>query len=335
MSSSKAVLVRDDTEEITNNEEELKKLKKYEKVITKGKNLFVKFGDDKKLIPLIWTKSLFKMCRMASENPVEIVKFAHYIIEEKNMSLNVSSNKNIYENEQKEKDKEIEKEVEKEQEIEKEIDKEKEKEIEKEKEKEREKEKEKEKEREKLLLLGKIQIPKNLKQGIIDELKEKGNIIANYPVLFKKLWMNIYKCLLIFPFILFIGLTISLVSYQVKSLSFVELLNYILSMLLSITSYIAIGKLNRKKLQDFKEVNYMIYIMIGITLITFLTSLFPSLGGSIAIFIYSFRFCVFLYYLILGCVLVACYFLNKEMTEFYIKYYELEQEGKLLDEIIE
>ena len=91
------------------------------------------------------------------------------------------------------------------------------------------------------------------------------------------------------------------------------------------------GNSKEKSLQDWKEVNIMIYIMEGITLITFLTSLFPSLGGSIAIFVYAYRFYVFLFYLILGSILGCCYFLNKEMNVFFTKYYELEQEGKLLD----
>ena len=299
----KAVLVRNDKDKIKKNLDALKKLTKYDKILTKGNNLFVKF-EDGKIIPLIWTKSIFKMCKMATANPAEIVTFAHYIIEpseSENMSVSVSASASVSvsvsEREQREE--------------------------------------EKERGKSKFSPKPKIQIPKILKQGIIDDLKKKGNFIAKNPVLFKKIWMNIYKYLLIFPLIIFIGIIVSLVSYKVKFLSFVEILNYILTILLSTTAYIGIGKFKRKSLQEWKEVNIMIYIMEGITLITFLTSLFPSLGGSIAIFVYAYRFYIFLFYLILGSILGCCYYLNKEMNLFFTKYYELEQEGKLLTEVNE
>ena len=91
-----------------------------------------------------------------------------------------------------------------------------------------------------------IVIPKNLKQGVLDKLIEKGNLIAKYLNLSKLVWEHIYKCLLVFPFVIFIGLVISLVSFQVKFLSFVEMLNYLLTIILSITAYIGIEKIKKK-----------------------------------------------------------------------------------------
>jgi hypothetical protein len=91
-----------------------------------------------------------------------------------------------------------------------------------------------------------IVIPKNLKQGVLNQLIEKGNLIAKYLNLSKLVLENIYKCLLVFPFIIFIGLVISLVSFQVKFLSFVEKLNYLLTIILSITAYIGIEKMKKK-----------------------------------------------------------------------------------------
>ena len=91
-----------------------------------------------------------------------------------------------------------------------------------------------------------IVIPKNLKQGVLNKLIEKGNLIAKYLNLSKLVWEHIYKCLLVFPFVIFIGLVISLVSFQVKFLSFVEMLNYLLTIILSITAYIGIEKMKKK-----------------------------------------------------------------------------------------
>ena len=54
----------------------------------------------------------------------------------------------------------------------------------------------------------------------------------------------------------------------------------------------------------------------GITGITILSCLFPILSGSIAVFIYAYRFYVFLFYLILGGTLYICYYLNIEMNSF-------------------
>ena len=176
-----------------------------------------------------------------------------------------------------------------------------------------------------------IVIPKNLKQGVLDKLIEKGNLIAKYLNLSKLVWEHIYKCLLVFPFVIFIGLVISLVSFQVKFLSFVEMLNYLLTIILSITAYIGIEKMKKKNLQNWKEVNVMIYIMGGITGITILSSLFPILSGSIAVFIYAYRFCVFLFYSILGGTLYICYYLNIEMNTFYNEYIEEEKSGQFID----
>ena len=101
-----------------------------------------------------------------------------------------------------------------------------------------------------------IVIPKNLKQGVLNKLIEKGNLIAKYLYLSKLVWEHIYKCLLVFPFVIFIGLVISLVSFQVKFLSFVEMLNYLLTIILSITAYIGIEKMKKKNLQNWKELQY-------------------------------------------------------------------------------
>ena len=177
-----------------------------------------------------------------------------------------------------------------------------------------------------------IVIPKNLKQGVLDKLIEKGNLIAKYLNLSKLVWEHIYKCLLVFPFVIFIGLVISLVSFQVKFLSFVEMLNYLLTIILSITAYIGIEKMKKKNLQNWKEVNVMIYIMGGITGITILSSLFPILSGSIAVFIYAYRFYVFLFYLSLGGTLYICYYLNIEMNTFYNEYIEEEKSGQFIDD---
>lgn len=76
----------------------------------------------------------------------------------------------------------------------------------------------------------------------------------------------------------------------------------------------------------------MIYIMGGITWITILSCLFPILSGSIAVFIYAYRFYVFLFYLILGGTLYICYYLNIEMNTFYNEYIEEEKSGQFIDD---
>ena len=287
-----AVLVKADNEEINKNFQAINKLKRYDKLLMKGNNIFVKFGNHINSIPLIWTRSLFIMCKMAYVNPTEIVTFSHYIVDESENEVKSVSLSQTTENQKSEINT-------------------------------------------KSSYTKKITIPKTLKQGILDDLLKKGNIIAKNPILFKKIWENIYKYLLIFPFIIFIGLVVSLVSFQVKFLSVVEMLNYILTIMLSITAYIGIEKLKKKKLQNWKQVNIIIYIMGGITAITILSCLFPSLSGSIAIFIYAYRFYVFLFYCILGATLSTCLFLNIEMNKFYTKYYEQEQAGKLLVDVVE
>ena len=290
MSSINAVVLKNDNEEIQRNLSAIKKMKKYDKLLMKGYNIFVRIGNNIKTIPLIWNRSFFIICKMAFVNPIEIASFTHYVVDETE-----SENKSISNTNENERSDIVSKSTN----------------------------------------TKKILIPKTLKQGILDDLIKKGNLIAKNPILCKRVWGNIYKYLLIFPFIIFIGLVVSLVSFQVKFLSFVEILNYILTIMLSITAYVGIEKSKKNKLQNWKEVNIMIYIMGGITGITILSCLFPGLAGSIAIFIYAYRFYIFLFYLILGATLFTCYFLNVEMNVFYSKYYEEEQAGKLLDDVFE
>ena len=290
MSSINVVVVKNDNEEIQRNFSAIKKLKKYDKILMKGNNIFVKIGNNIKSIPLIWNRSFFIICKMAFVNPTEIALFNHYVVDETE-----SENKSVSNTNENERSDIVSKSIN----------------------------------------TKKFLIPETFKQGILDDLIKKGNLIAKNPILCKRVWRNIYKYLLIFPFIIFIGLVVSLVSFKVKFLSFVEILNYILTIMLSITAYVGIEKSKKNKLQNWKEVNIMIYIMGGITGITILSCLFPGLAGSIAIFIYAYRFYIFLFYLILATTLFTCYFLNVEMNVFYSKYYEEEQAGKLLDDVFE
>ena len=208
MSSINVVVVKNDNEEIQRNFSAIKKLKKYDKILMKGNNIFVKIGNNIKSIPLIWNRSFFIICKMAFVNPTEIALFNHYVVDETE-----SENKSVSNTNENERSDIVSKSIN----------------------------------------TKKFLIPETFKQGILDDLIKKGNLIAKNPILCKRVWRNIYKYLLIFPFIIFIELVVSLVSFQVKFLSFVEILNYILTIMLSITAYVGIEKSKKKNYKIGKK----------------------------------------------------------------------------------
>jgi len=77
------IILKNDTETIKNHTTEITKLSKYDKILLKGNNIFIKFeGREPRTIPLHWTKSFFTICKMSRAVPEEIILFSLYLIED-------------------------------------------------------------------------------------------------------------------------------------------------------------------------------------------------------------------------------------------------------------
>ena len=82
MSNDKAILIKHDIEEITQEEEGLKKLDIYDQLLKKGNNIKIKFTRNDKsfyYIDLIFYKSLLKICKLINVIPEETVVFSLYL----------------------------------------------------------------------------------------------------------------------------------------------------------------------------------------------------------------------------------------------------------------
>ena len=83
MKKDQEIILRNDTETIKNHTTEITKLSKYDKILLKGNNIFIKFeGREPRTIPLHWTKSFFTICKMSRAVPEEIILFSLYLIED-------------------------------------------------------------------------------------------------------------------------------------------------------------------------------------------------------------------------------------------------------------
>ena len=83
MKKVQEIILKNDTETIKNHTTEITKLSKYDKILLKGNNIFIKFeGREPRTIPLHWTKSFFTICKMSRAVPEEIILFSLYLIED-------------------------------------------------------------------------------------------------------------------------------------------------------------------------------------------------------------------------------------------------------------
>jgi hypothetical protein len=82
MKKIQEVILKNDTETIKNHTSEITKLSKYDKILLKGNNIFIKFVGQHQTIPIYFTKSFFTICKMSRAIPEEIVLFSLYLIED-------------------------------------------------------------------------------------------------------------------------------------------------------------------------------------------------------------------------------------------------------------
>ena len=83
MKKVQEIIIKNDTETIKNHTTEITKLSKYDKILLKGNNIFIKFeGREPRTIPLHFTKSFFTICKMSRAVPEEIILFSLYLIED-------------------------------------------------------------------------------------------------------------------------------------------------------------------------------------------------------------------------------------------------------------
>ena len=82
MKKIQEVILKNDTETIKNHTSEITKLSKYDKILLKGNNIYIKFKGAHQTIPIYFTKSFFTICKMSRAIPEEIVLFSLYLIED-------------------------------------------------------------------------------------------------------------------------------------------------------------------------------------------------------------------------------------------------------------
>ena len=126
-----------------------------------------------------------------------------------------------------------------------------------------------------------------------------------------------------------------MIKFKFVIFALVKLINYLLIALLVLTAILGNQKMEKKNIQEWNEINLLIYGMVCICCITILACFSSSLGGKVYDFLSSGRIIIVPFYLVLIFVLGVILYLNIEMKKFYEMYYKEEQSGKLLVEIEE
>lgn len=88
MSNDKTILIKHDIEEITQEEEGLKKIDNYDELLKKGDNIKIIFNNDKSF-NLIHYRSLIKICNLINAIPEEIIVFRLYLVKHKEKTIDV------------------------------------------------------------------------------------------------------------------------------------------------------------------------------------------------------------------------------------------------------
>lgn len=163
-------------------------------------------------------------------------------------------------------------------------------------------------------------------------LKKEGNAIGNNYELYKFIWKNLYKWLLIFPLAIIFGLFYFMYKYNFN-FSFAEIICFILVFVISSISMSGNEKMLSKKKVNFKKENYLLYLIIISSLYILLCANTNKIEKAPYIFLsryYALVVIIFVSLIILSGFLIC---LNKKMVDFYRRYSKSLQSEVLLSNI--
>ena len=299
-------------------EESLRKLSAYSKILEKEGNIFIRFPKTKQHVNLRSNLSFFRICSLSDLLPEENVLFTLYAIlsDEESEKENSLNKRGI--------DKLKERLLDNDEDNENNIDKNKTIKLRsKNQNKKQSKKKAKEKEdKDSVILLDEV------KSSIQNMLCKEGSSIGSNYELYKVTWRNLYKWLLLFALIILIGLLYFIYKDE-YGFSFAEFACFFLVFIICVTSMSGNEKMISRKRVNFKKENYLLGIIIALSLYTLLcTNVKFEIAAYKFLSLYkSFVNITFATLIILCIVLI---YLNKKMIDFNIRYSKILESGVLL-----
>jgi hypothetical protein len=293
------------------NQESLKKLSLYSKVLEKEGNIFIRFKKHRHPIHLKSNVSFFRICSLGEIYPEENVLFTLYAMlsdESESESDNKKGIDKLKErlSENDEKNKKVTK-------LRSKKPKKKDKNIDKEKE-----------DKDSVILLDEV------KSSVQIIMNKKGNTIAKNFDVYKLLWRNLYKWLLLFPLVISFGLIYHIYKDRF-AFSFAGLIAVIFIFVISYTSFSGNSKMKSKKRVNFNKENYLLYSIIAFSCY-FLASTILKFDIAAYNFLSQYKTFVYITFcslIILSAILIC---LNIKMVKFHKKYSEILESGILLED---
>lgn len=301
------------------NQESIKKLSEYSKILEKDGNIFIRFKKTRHRLNLISNLSYYRICTLGEIYPEENILFLLYAIysdESESDSENSSNKKGI--DKLKERLSENDDDRKKRNRLRSQK-------ANKNNKQNKEQIKLKEKEdKDSVILLDEV------KSSVQSILHKEGNSIGLNYELYKITWRNLYKWLLIFPLIILFGL-FYFIYKDSYGFSFAEILIFLLIFIICITSISGNTKMLSKKRVNFKNENYLLCLIIAFSCYILISTNFKvEIAAYKFLSIYStLVHFIFISLILLSLVLIC---LNKKMIKFHIRYSKILESGTLLTE---
>ena len=168
-----------------------------------------------------------------------------------------------------------------------------------------------------------------VKTSVNKILNEEGNSVGTNYEIYKMTWKDLYKWLILFPFIIFIGLFFFICKDN-YGFTFAEINCYLIIFLTCLVSMNGNEKMLAKKKVNFSPENFVLYLISFSCLYILIcanTDMIENTAYSFLSEYYILVHAVF-FTLIVFCFVII--YLNKKMVEFYRKYSQIVESGVLL-----
>ena len=308
---------KEDTEIIEGDyQESLKKLSEYSNLLEKEGNIFIRFKKKKHPLNLKSNLSFFRICALGEIYPEENVLFTLYAInseESENDDENKTKKKGIDKLKERLGDDVVKNNKLRNKKPNKKNNSEK---IKKSKEKE---------EKDSVILLDEV------KSSVVQSILHKeGNTIGKNFELYKLTWKNLYKWLLIFPLAILSGLLFFI--YQDSyGFSLAEFFSFILIIIICVTSMNGNAKMLSKKRVNFKNENYLLYLIIALSLYILICAN-ARIEMSAYQFLSQYKAFTNIAFSSLIVLCIVLIYLNKKMIKFHIRYSKILESEVLLSD---
>ena len=168
-----------------------------------------------------------------------------------------------------------------------------------------------------------------VKSSVNTILNKEGNSIGTNYELYKMTWKDLYKWLILFPFIIFIGLFFFICKDN-YGFTFAEMNCYLIIFLTCIVSMNGNEKMIAKKNINYMSENFLLYLISFLCLYILICANTDMIENTAYNFLSEYYILVHTVFFTLIVFCFVIIYLNKKMVEFYLKYSQIVESGVLL-----